>query len=183
MTKYEPKAAFEESARLTCGTVPVFNGRAIDNQSSWVVITSDGRIATRDTEDDGHVLVPEIRNIRIVSSRSGSVVAIAPGMEDLVIPYPSCDSDVREPSDDAWAFMGREVSRECTEWVRRFLEAPDVRLVEIDFTLADVEDDYEVGDDLAFFGESDFAAISRGSQVLVHSPARGENAVRDGVYT
>jgi hypothetical protein len=169
LTKYEPKTAFEVSAQLTCRPIPVFNGWAIDRQCRWVIITSDGRITTRDTEDCGHVLVPRIRDICIVSSPTGGIFAIAPGMEDLAITHAK-DCGTEASLDDTWALMSREVSSKCTEWIRRYLGIPDLRLMEIDFE-AFMEDEVvsEVGDDLAYFGESDFAAVSRRLHLREHS--------------
>lgn|GEM_PF-4061475 len=188
MTKYEPKTAFESPAFLKRGTTaPVINGQAIDLQSRWVVITGDGRIAARNIEDVGHALFPDIRNIRIVSCPAGNIIAIAPGMEDLTIPFPASENDERDPLDETWALMGRVVSRECDEWLRRYLGAHDLHLVEIDFTLAfmEAEDEYEgeVGDDLALFGESDFAASSRQPQHSEYSHEGENHAVREGVTT
>src|SRR5882724_401422 len=88
---------------------------AIDYQSQWVIFAEDGEVVTREK-------LMRVGFIRIRQRCDGKVIASAPGMEDLTIPCPACESDdERDLPDDAWKGMGIEVSKKCTRWVESFL--------------------------------------------------------------
>jgi hypothetical protein len=163
MTKFVPTTAFTSASPKKAEPISlgIIDG-AIDHQSQWAIVADDGEIITR-----GKLM--RVGFIWIRQRPDGKVIAIAPGKKELIIPYPARASDKRGPSDEAWRLMGIEVSEECTRWVRSFLGGEEYRLVEIDQAVLD-EDDFEEGDDLAFFGESDFPADKRWPQHGDFSP-------------